>query len=172
MVETAARTGGSRRCRSGASSKGAVVARWVAAFARFGVCSASSENGTLSGAQRVHVPLREHRAQPGGKLAASVKIVEQRTGALAARAIEPVQLGIERIGEFARAGFSRRADDGARRRIEQRPVRRDELVPRRLGAALQRTDEGEIFEMERAEVGRQSVVGWKRCAEVMWAALR
>ena len=102
---------------------------------------------TALGTQTIHVPLREHRAQPGGEAASSVKIAKQRLPALPA-VVETVELAIERVGEFART-----ASRGERvgRAVEPRPLLADEVFPCRLVSRGAGTGEREVLQMQRGQ---------------------
>ncbi len=103
------------------------------------------------------MPLREHRAQPRGEAASSVKIAKQRLPALAA-IVETVELRIQRIGELART-----TPPGERvgRAVEPRPLLPDEVFPRRLVSRGAGTCEREVFHVQRRQVAIQLSPG--RC---------
>src|SRR5208282_4720262 len=81
-------------------------------------------------ANLVDMPLRKDGTEPGGELAATMKVVEERL-ALASGLPQAVQLRVQRVGELAAVRFS---CNRARRPIKLRPKLRDKEIPRRGGS--------------------------------------
>src|SRR5579872_5950564 len=96
--------------------------------------------------------LCQHRAQPRGKLAAPMKVVEQRGLALPALAVQAVKFRIERIGEFSRPLLAALAHDSPRRRPQNGPVLGDKRFPGRLGAVPKRARQRQIFQVKRPQI--------------------
>src|SRR6185437_13375491 len=111
---------------------------WLALIIIERFCSSSATN-------LVHVPPRENSAQPGAKLAAAVKIIEERLPLSPALA-QAVQIGAEGIGEVASCGFTtaRISHDGSRRTVKFRPVLRHEEIPCRVVPGAARTRQSKI----------------------------
>jgi len=109
------------------------------------------------GAQGVDVSLSEDGAEPGGKLAAPVEITEEgaaRSGGIG----EAVEFGVERVGEFASAGFmhavrARGANDGAGGCVEVFAKVAEEVLPSRLTAFGTGASEGQIRNLQGIQIG-------------------
>jgi hypothetical protein len=99
-------------------------------------------------AQPIDVPLRQHRAEPRRQTAASMEVAEQRSP-LARAIFNAEEIGIERIRQVA--SFATRIDR-VRGSIEKRPVRQDEVIPRRIIPVRARARERQIVKMKRGQV--------------------
>ncbi len=82
-------------------------------------------------------------------------------------AIQAVQLGVQRIGQFTRAGFAGRADDGARGGVQHGAVGGDELLPGRGGAPPQRAGQRQILQVQGFQVFGEGIAAGRRCTEAM-----
>ena len=104
------------------------------------------------GADEVDVTLCENGAKPGFERTAAVKITEE--GAFAASAIgEAVELGEERVGEFASFGGSRAAaEDGGCGGAKVWAIGGDEMLPGRFAIFHASGGERQILEMEGGEI--------------------
>ena len=100
----------------------------------------------------VDVTLCENGAKPGFERTAAVKITEE--GAFAASAIgEAVELGEERVGEFASFGGSRAAaEDGGCGGAKVWAIGGDEMLPGRFAIFHASGGERQILEMEGGEI--------------------
>ena len=124
-------------------------------ISRFGLFFKRLE--TPGGAQGVDVSLSEDGAEPGGKLAAPVEITEEgaaRSGGIG----EAVEFGVERVGEFASAGFmhavrARGANDGAGGCVEVFAKVAEEVLPSRLTAFGTGASEGQIRNLQGIQIG-------------------
>src|SRR5260370_11454937 len=90
----------------------------------------------------IDVALRQHRAHPGQKRAAAVKVTEDRAAPAVAN-FHPVHLGPKRIRKLAAARLI--AGDRPRGSIELWPEAVDEMFPRRGFASLARDCEAQVF---------------------------
>lgn len=114
--------------------------------ARFVVCGQRLQPSRAS--KTIDVALGKHRAKPGAKAAAPVKVAEQRS-TLPVPLGKPEQLGVQAIRGFARrAGFI----DRVCRSIKQRALFADEMFPGRIVSVRARGGQGEILEMQSAQV--------------------
>jgi hypothetical protein len=103
-------------------------------------------------ADGVNVALSEDGAEPGLERTAPVEIAEKR--ALAAGSIgEPVKFGKERIGKIAGFwGSGTATENGSRGSAKVGAEGADEMVPRRFAIFHAGGGEGQVFEVQCAEV--------------------
>jgi hypothetical protein len=99
------------------------------------------------------VPLRHDTAQPAGKLAAPVEIVEQRIFADGPRAVKAIKLTVDRIGKLPRTRFSARANDGPCRSLQDGAILSDELLLGWLRTMPECASQRQIFEVKRLQIG-------------------
>src|SRR6266849_3669681 len=105
-----------------------------------------------TGADRIDVPLGKNGAKPGLQGTAPVKVAEERALRPFA-AGQTVQLGEERIRELA--GFRRTCGamkNRGSRSTQVRAVRREEVLPGSLASFGAGSREGQIFNVEPAEI--------------------
>ncbi len=82
-----------------------------------------------------------------------MKINEERLPARAAGAFEAVEIGVERIGQFAGAfGVARGTEDGARGGVEIFAIARDEVFPSGCETRGARGSEGQILQAKALEM--------------------
>lgn len=107
------------------------------------------------GPPAVDMPLRQHRAQPGCETAPSVKVTKQRLS-LAAEMLEPIKIGIQRVGQIACAacGIERIG-----RAIQHAPLLVHEVLPGPIVTRGTRTREREIAEVQRGQIAIQLTCG-------------
>ena len=140
------------RCSSERSDFMALFAGFV--FERF---------GPARSADFVDVALREYGAQPRGEFAATVEIVEERFSAPLVFA-QAKQIGVERVGQFARARFT---GNGARSAVKFRPKLCDEEIPcRRISFAARRC-KGEVGHVERFQIGFDRLIARRRVSKTV-----
>ena len=94
------------------------------------------------------MPLREHGAQPRRQTAPAVKVAEER---LTFAVLFPgaVEIGVERVGQIARAARRIECVGGA---IQVQPLFRDEVFPRRIASGRAAARKRQIPHMQRPQV--------------------
>lgn len=103
---------------------------------------------TFPGSHAIHVPLREHRAEPGRQTASPVIIGEERAPLPAALG-QAEQVRVQRVCQIAGtpAGLER-----IRGPIKGWPIFANELLPRVLVTVSARAGQREILEVQRAQM--------------------
>ena len=113
--------------------------------------SSSSSGSGLDAPERpqaIDVPLRQHGSQPRGQAAATVEVAQQRL-ARAGGVRQPIQLAVQRVGQFTRAAGG---IDRVGRAQERRAIAGDEVLPRRLQTFDARGRQRQVLEVQAAHV--------------------
>ena len=136
--------------------------RSAAPRSRAAELSSGSGSSGAGFAMPIDEALRDQRSQPRGEAAAAVKVAKQRL-ARAVLFLQAEELGVERVGDLARAAAR---VDGVGRAVEGRPELGDEVIPRLVVANRAGAREREIRQVQRIEIaielGRRGRAAGKR----------